>query len=140
MSVQAAIRSRHFQHKIEKYLINGEIKIACLFCHAVHLIIDLAMVSLVLAPQFSEFCQKGVVALPSLHEPPPLLRHLLTAPDSLRKEFGGILRAYDSSPATGCTKADWVCRGSGNSSFKSTMTVHGRIYHYLGAKVPCSNP
>lgn len=39
----------------------------------------------------------------------------------------------------GCVKADWVSQGPGEFSFNPTMTVHGRIYHYLSAMIPSLN-
>lgn len=49
--------------------------------------------------------------------------------------FRQNMPAYHNSPAIGYVKAGWVSRGPGSFSFNPAMTVHFRIYLYLGAMV-----
>lgn len=66
----------------------------------------------------------------------PLLRHLLTCPDSVSENFRQYVRAYNNLQATGCAKADWVSRLPGSSSCNPTTTGYSRTFHYFGVMVP----
>lgn len=78
-----------------------------------------------------ECCQNDLLALSSFSDPPPLLRQLVMATDSISRGFRSNIRAYNNCLGIGFVKADWECRGLGNSHFNPTMTLHGCKYPFL---------
>ena len=74
--------------------------------------------------------------LPTFPEPPALLRQLLTLSSKDAKHFRRYIRLYNSTLAVASVRANFVERGPGSSKFFPTVTVHGRMYHQMGALIP----
>lgn len=64
------------------------------------------MLPTVPSPKLLEYCQKGMIVLPSPQEPPSFLRHLLTAFASIGRTFQINVRAYNNSFTMGFVKAE----------------------------------
>lgn len=90
-------------------------------------------------PRSSKCFQKALHLFSQRDEPTPLLLHFLTASDNTSTSFRGNIHAYNNFLAMAYIKANWVFCGPGSFSFDSRTTVHGCIYHYLGAMVPTKN-
>lgn len=86
--------------------------------------------------QFLECCQRGLVTPPFPNDPQLMHYHLPAGPKIFRKGISPNIRSYNNSLAASCLKADLDSHASENSSFNPTMTIHGRIYHFLGATIP----
>ena len=52
------------------------------------------------------------------------------------KLFRKLIRGYNNALSMASVTANWVARGPGSSNFNPTMTVQGRVYHWIGALVP----
>ena len=74
--------------------------------------------------------------LPTFPEPPLLLRELLTACSAEARHFRRNIRHYNSALAMASVRAEFVGRGPGISKYNPTITVHGRMYHEMGALIP----
>ena len=96
-------------------------------------------------PKFSNCCSMGQITagrdtngqvLPTFREPPPLLQELLTSNSAECRHFRKHIRHYNSALAMASVRANFVTRGPGSSNFNTTVTVHGRMYHEIGALIP----
>ena len=74
----------------------------------------------------------------SFSEPPKLLRELLTSDSAEARHFRKHIRLYNSALAMASVRADFVRRGPGISKYNPTITVHGRMYHEIGALLPAT--
>lgn len=70
---------------------------------------------------------------------PDLFFTLLTKQTPIARHFREYIRSYDSVPSMGSVTASFVTRGYGYSMFISTITLYGRIYHYINAILTCPN-
>ena len=66
-------------------------------------------------------------------EPPKLLRELLASNTATARHFRKNIRMYNSALAMASVRAQFVSRGPGTSKYNPTVTVHGRMYHEIGA-------
>ncbi len=90
-------------------------------------------------PIFSNCCpgeKLTVQHIPLLQEPPYLLRELLTGSTPRDKGSARILLSITMLCAWLRVHANWVSRGEGQSNFNPTVTLQGRIHHFLGALQP----
>lgn len=94
------------------------------------------MHSSIASPQFSERCQEELDRSAFSSKTPLLFCHLLSAPYSNSKSCASNVRAYNNFLTTGCVKANLVSCDPGRFSFNPRMTVHARIYRFLGFRVP----
>lgn len=85
---------------------------------------------------FSTCCGKGKVSFVALSDSPALLQGLLTEGGSRARQFRRNLRAYNNVLSMASVVAKWVSRGPGPSTFNPTITMQGRMYHYIGALLP----
>lgn len=83
-------------------------------------------------PLFSECCGQNKLSFPLLPDPPEPLKQLLTGQDTRATRFRRHIRAYNNALCLASVGANWVSRGPGRSTFNPTMTLQGRIYHYMG--------
>ena len=67
---------------------------------------------------------------------PPLLKELLISKSAEARHFQSKIRNYNYAMATASLQADFVARGARESKFNPTVSVHGRIYHAIGALRP----
>ncbi len=74
--------------------------------------------------------------IPTFPKPLHLLQELLTS--NLRKErhFRKYIRSYNAAMAMASYRANFVSRGIGSSSYSPTVSVHGCMYHEIGALLP----
>ena len=88
-------------------------------------------------PNPGEACQScGLIVskiIPTFIEPHVLLRDLLTSDSAEGKPFRKNFRGYNSALAMASVGAEFVSRGPGISKYNPTITVHGRMYHEIGA-------
>ena len=91
-------------------------------------------------PKAGECCSScGAIVpkvLPNFPEPPHLLRELLTSNSAEARHFRRHIRHYNSALAMASVRAEFVARGLGVSKYNPTITVHGRMYHEMGALIP----
>ncbi len=71
-----------------------------------------------------------------LQDQPSLLRELLTGSTPREKRLRKSIVKYKNALCMASVHANWVSRGEGQSGFNPTVTVQGRIYHFLGALQP----
>lgn len=86
-------------------------------------------------PRFAECCNIETFALSTAPDPPTTMQNLLADSTPFREEFRNNTRPYKTSLAMGYVKAAWTSRGPGIFTSNPTMTLHRRIYPYLGAVV-----
>ena len=95
--------------------------------------------------KFSNCCSMGQITdgrntngqvLPTSRESPPLLRELLNSNSAECRHFRKHIRHYNSALAMASVRENFVTRGPGSSKFNPTVTVHGRMYHEMGALIP----
>lgn len=89
-------------------------------------------------PVFTMCCLRGKIKLPSLQEPPDLLRRLLTNDDVLSRHFRDNIRAINmmfSFTSLGGKIDNSVNSGQGPKIFK----LHGENYHLIGTMKPNAN-
>ncbi len=90
-------------------------------------------------PIFSNCCQGEkltVKHIPLLQDPPSLLRELRTGSTPREKGFRKNIVKYNNALCMASVHANWVSRGEGQSNFNPTVTLQGRIHHFLGALQP----
>ena len=74
--------------------------------------------------------------LPTFSDPPFLLRQQLTSNSAESNHFRKYIRHYNIVLAMASVRADFVARGLGTSNYTRTVTIHGRMYHEIGALIP----
>ena len=120
----------------DSYLDVGNMDVECPDCGALHFLDERLMMSTPSNPKFRNCCQKGKFKFPPLSEVPNVLRVLLTGLDTVSREFRKKIRFYNIVLSMASVNAQWVNRAPDNLEFNPTMTVQGRVYHYLGALIP----
>ena len=103
----------------------------CDRCGAQHWIAERISGSRVRTPRWESCCKQGDVILPPYHEPPTLLRTLLTATDADARKFRQHLRQYNAAFAftsVNCTPDRRLDHQQGVTSFN----IHGELYHLQG--------
>lgn len=111
----------------------------CQFCHVLRFISKRTTVSTVSSLHFSECCREGLELFAPPQTSPPLHIHLLTTPESTNRTSCTNIFAYNNSLGMPCAKANWLSCGSVILQFDPAMTEGGRIYDFLGTKIPPSN-
>ena len=83
--------------------------------------------------QFSTCCMQGKISLPPLHDPPQLLKQLLSDDTHIAKDFRRNIRAFNSSLAFASlgVKED-VLHSKGPYTFR----ISGSVYHRIGHVFP----
>ncbi len=71
-----------------------------------------------------------------------MLRELVTARSAEARQFRRYIRLYNSALSMISIRADFPERGPGDSKFFPTVTLHGWLYHEMGALIPplCKKP
>ena len=140
MCIRDRSRTRkHFHYhdlSSECFLDIGEMNSECSKCGALHYIDERLLKSTASDAEFSICCSDRQKELPLLEEPPLLIKTLLTSSTRISKHFRDNIRAYNSVLSMASCTPDFVNRGPGNSAFNPTMTVHGRVYHYICSLIP----
>ena len=134
--ISQAVRTRLFLLDPTTFLDIGDMNTPCSHCGALRFVTERIKGSSTTSPRFGNCCEGGKVLFSPSTDPPALLRQLLTGTTPRDRRFRKDIRAYNNALSMGSVTAKWVNRGPGTSAFNPTITMHGRIYHYLGAMMP----
>ena len=69
-------------------------------------------------------------------EHPALLQEVLTSSSAERRHFRKNIRQYNSALVMASVRSEFVSRDPGVFKHNPIITVHGRIYHEIGAFQP----
>ncbi len=117
------------------YIDIGDMMYSCSSCKALHFLGERKKGSSARNPAFSRCCQGGSISasnIPLQKDPPPFLKSLLTGDDPRSKAFRKNIVRYNNALCLSSVHAHWVRRGEGKSSFNPTVTLQGRLHHFLG--------
>ncbi|CDF40520.1 ATP dependant DNA helicase [Chondrus crispus] len=136
------VSRRLFDNSTGECIDFGSLDVQCQFCGAFHFLEERLKSSFDRRPTFPTCCGNGKVSFPTAQSPPPFLRALLTGTEPRDRKFRNSLHVYDNVLSMASVVAKWVARGPGASNFNPTMTMQGRIYHYMGPLLPstCRDP
>jgi hypothetical protein len=87
---------------------------------------------------FVPCCKKGDVVLPSIREPPPYLKYLLTGDDPLCRSFRTNLRVYNCAFAFTSVSYKKDTRVSSLAGIQC-FQIHGQLFHFHGPLRPAVN-
>ncbi len=74
--------------------------------------------------------------LPTFTKAPQLLHKLHTSSSAEARHARKYIGYYNSALVMASVRADFVAPGPGISNFNPKITVHGRMYHEMGALIP----
>lgn len=119
-----------------QYIDVGEMSVQCKHGGAMHWSAEKVVSSSEQSTQFSNLCQERWFSLILFSDPPPLLVQMLTGSRARDSPFKQNIRENNSALSMGALTAISVNKRPGTSSFNKTFTLHGHIYHFIGALTP----
>jgi hypothetical protein len=113
----------------------GSMNIVCRHCEALHWMNERLTSSSKSNPQFGTCCDKGLVRLPMLRDPPQYLRHLFETVTPEALDFRSNIRQYNAALAftsLGVHIDHEINSGRGPYVFR----IHGELCHRIGHLIP----
>lgn len=86
--------------------------------------------------RFSNCCSSRKIIFCSDRDPTELIKSLRTGQSLLERKFRQNTRKYNNSLAMTSVKVKWDYNARGLSTFHSTITKHGQIFHLIGPRRP----
>ncbi len=108
-------------------------------CGALHFVSERKKGSSLANPELSACCSNGLIdsqVVPRFSNAPYLLKRLLSESNPYSRSFRKNIRRYNSACAMGSVTSNWISPSVGTSTFNPTLTIQGRLHHFIGPLNP----